>query len=54
MKNKHKNKIKVKIDNLKLAKQISRIVFKDAPMKEKAHKDKTRYTRKLKHKTVTD
>ncbi|MEQ1666536.1 MAG: hypothetical protein ABL927_14320 [Bdellovibrionales bacterium] len=46
---KRNKKIKVKIDNLKLSKQISRLLFKDVPMKEKVMKDKTQYTRKKKH-----
>ena len=45
-----KNKIKVKINNVKLSKQISRMLFKDVPMKEKVVKNKTKYTRKAKHK----
>ncbi len=46
---KRNKKIKVKIDNLKLSKQISRLLFKDVPMIEKVIKDKTQYTRKKKH-----
>ncbi len=42
--------IYIKINNLKLSKQISRMIFKDVPMKEKVIKDKTKYNRKIKHK----
>ena len=51
---KNKNKIKIKIDNVKLAKQISRIIFKDVPMKEKVIDNKKRYTRKSKHKNIPE
>jgi hypothetical protein len=43
-------KIKIKVDHLKLSRNISRVIFKDVPMKEKTIKDKTKYTRKSKHK----
>ena len=44
------NKVKIKVNNLKLAKQISRIIFKDIPMNEKVIKNKKLYSRKAKHK----
>jgi hypothetical protein len=47
---KRKNVVKVKVDHVKLARQISRKLFGDIPMKEKVIKDKTRYTRKEKFK----
>ncbi len=49
-----KNKIKVKVNNLKLAKLISRIIFKNIPMSEKTVRDITKYTRKSKHKNILD
>ena len=51
---KRENIIKVKINNLKLAKQISRIIFKDIPMKEKIIENKRRYSRKVKYKNIPE
>jgi hypothetical protein len=49
-----KNKIKIRQDHLRLSKQISRKLFRNIPMQEKVVKDKSKYTRKEKHKKSTD
>ncbi len=43
-----------KLNHLKLSKQISRIIFKDVPMKEKVIRDKTVYRRKEKHRKFAE
>jgi len=44
--------INIKIDKIKVIKQLSRAAFSDVKLVSKSFKDKSKYTRKAKHKKV--